>query len=101
MVRSRYHRLNDSCSLADIEIILASAMHYFLTSICLLATCAPEDQLIHIAGLIQIGSAETPSKKDILETCSIQLCGIAFTTNTPSVLVNAFGPMFYCKFLES
>lgn len=76
-------------------------MHYFLTSICLLTACAPEDQLTHIAQLAQIGSDETPSKEDILETCSIQLCGIAFTTNTPSVLVNAFGPMFYCEFLES
>ncbi|KAI0144927.1 hypothetical protein BJ166DRAFT_603101 [Pestalotiopsis sp. NC0098] len=74
----------------------ASAMHYFLTSICLLTTCAPEDQLTHIAQLTQIESDEPSSKEDILETCSIQLCGIAFTTNTPSVLVNAFGPMFYC-----
>lgn len=85
----------------EFVFISASAMHYFLTSICLLTTCALEDQLTPLLQLTQIGTDEASSKEDILETCSIQLCGIAFTTNTPSVLVNAFGHMFYCESLKS
>lgn len=33
----------------------------------------------------------------ILENCGLDLCGIAFTANTPPVLVNAFGPIAFCK----
>ncbi|ETS76945.1 hypothetical protein PFICI_10819 [Pestalotiopsis fici W106-1] len=75
----------------------ASAMHYFLTATCVLTTCASENQLPHMAQLSGIGKDKTPSKEDILEYSSLNICGIAFTTNTPSVLVNAFGPMFYCE----
>lgn len=37
------------------------------------------------------------SKGDLLEAYALEICGIAFTTNIPSVLVNSFGPIAYCK----
>lgn len=37
------------------------------------------------------------SKEDLLEAYALEICGIAFTTNIPSVLVNSFGPIAYCK----
>lgn len=33
------------------------------------------------------------SKGDLLEAYAFEICGIAFTTNIPSVLVNSFGPL--------
>jgi len=39
----------------------------------------------------------TITKEDILEHIGLEICGIAFTSNEPAVLVNAFGPISYCK----
>ncbi|KAB5585616.1 hypothetical protein GE09DRAFT_32123 [Coniochaeta sp. 2T2.1] len=35
--------------------------------------------------------------EDVLEGLALQICGIAFTSNAPTVLVNAFGPMSYAS----
>lgn len=37
------------------------------------------------------------SVEELLESYALTLCGIAFTTSSAPVLVNAFGPMVYCK----
>lgn len=37
------------------------------------------------------------TKTKVLENCGLDLCGIGFTTNTPPVLVNSFGPIAFCK----
>ncbi|KAJ4257537.1 hypothetical protein NW762_008661 [Fusarium torreyae] len=39
---------------------------------------------------------ETKSQEHLLEVFALEICGIAFTAKTPSVLVNAFGPIAYC-----
>lgn len=36
-----------------------------------------------------------------MEHYALQICGIAFTTNIPAVLVNAFGPMHFCKSVQA
>ncbi|KAH7161587.1 hypothetical protein EDB81DRAFT_839891 [Dactylonectria macrodidyma] len=42
------------------------------------------------------------AKEDLLETMAMEICGITFTKKTPSVIVNAFGPMSYCsKFIRT
>ncbi|KAM0561241.1 hypothetical protein ACHAPJ_003119 [Fusarium lateritium] len=38
----------------------------------------------------------TESQDHLLEVFALEICGIAFTAKTPSVLVNAFGPIAYC-----
>lgn len=45
-----------------------------------------------------LGTFET--KENLLEHIGLEICGIAFTSNEPSVLVNAFGPISYCKFQD-
>ncbi|EGR46150.1 uncharacterized protein TRIREDRAFT_30166, partial [Trichoderma reesei QM6a] len=41
-------------------------------------------------------------KDDLLDAYALEICGIAFTTNIPSVVVNSFGPIAYCgKFIRS
>ncbi|KAI7778756.1 phytanoyl- dioxygenase [Diaporthe eres] len=53
------------------------------TSVTLLETLRNDTQ--------DIGDTRT----EILENCGLDLCGIAFTANTPAVLVNAFGPIAF------
>ncbi|KAI1639291.1 hypothetical protein F4809DRAFT_158178 [Biscogniauxia mediterranea] len=36
------------------------------------------------------------TKDDVLERLALEVCGMAFTSNEPAVLVNAFGPMSFC-----
>lgn len=37
------------------------------------------------------------TREELLEQCGLDICGIAFTANTPPVLVNSFGPIAFCK----
>lgn len=75
----------------------ASALHYELvcvTILCTEATLANIPQLKTLRNDTQdIGNTRT----EVLENCGLDLCGIAFTANMPPVLVNAFGPIAFCK----
>lgn len=78
---------------------LASARQYALVSLSILAVLAPPDQLslLHsVANDVGIVGHET-SKEELLDAYALEICGIAFTTNIPSVIVNSFGPIAYCK----
>lgn len=37
------------------------------------------------------------AREDALEKLALDICGVAFTANAPAVLVNAFGPIAFCK----
>ena len=76
---------------------IASAMHYFLTACCILAVFAPIGRLSSLPAEHDAGERRGRSRADLLEAYAIELCGIAFTTRIPSVLVNAFGPISYCQ----
>ncbi|KAM0425160.1 hypothetical protein ACHAPT_009721 [Fusarium lateritium] len=47
-------------------------------------------------GKLDLVGIEVESKDQLLKAFAVEICGIAFTTKTPSVLVNAFGPIAYC-----
>ncbi|ELQ34591.1 hypothetical protein OOU_Y34scaffold00763g6 [Pyricularia oryzae Y34] len=36
------------------------------------------------------------TREEILERCAVEICGIAFTANSPPVVVNCFGPIAFC-----
>ncbi|KAM6484635.1 hypothetical protein HDV62DRAFT_303678 [Trichoderma sp. SZMC 28011] len=82
----------------------ASARQYALVSLSILAVLAPPDQLslLHsVANDVGIVGHET-NKEELLDAYALEICGIAFTTNIPSVIVNSFGPIAYCgKFIRS
>lgn len=48
-------------------------------------------------GGINLPGLEGQSKELFLEYFALEICGIAFTAKVPSVLVNAFGPIAFCK----
>ncbi|KAI0203044.1 hypothetical protein F4808DRAFT_50587 [Astrocystis sublimbata] len=78
----------------------AASRHYCLVSIAILAE--------HTENTVQLGSLTSialdmgfptkmvPAREDLLEHIGHEVCGVAFTSNEPSVLVNAFGPISYC-----
>lgn len=76
----------------------ASAMHYFLVSICILAVNAPPDCVATVLSSTHCNPQNRDAIGPLLEYLALQICGIAFTTNIPSVLVNAYGPIAYCKY---
>lgn len=95
---------NNSCYyqqllLLTLEPQLASARQYALIALTILAAFAPLNQLSMLPSVCDDAELITAdvSKGDLLETYAIEICGIAFTTNIPSVLVNSFGPIAYCK----
>lgn len=78
---------------------LASARQYALVSLSILAVFAQPDQLSMLPAVgsdIGIVGREA-NKEDLLNAYALEICGIAFTTNIPSVIVNSFGPIAYCK----
>ncbi|KAL9469227.1 hypothetical protein ACSS6W_010921 [Trichoderma asperelloides] len=82
----------------------ASARQYALIALTILAAFAPLNQLSMLPSVCDDAELITAdvSKGDLLEAYAIEICGIAFTTNIPSVLVNSFGPIAYCgKFIRS
>ncbi|RFU76585.1 phytanoyl- dioxygenase [Trichoderma arundinaceum] len=81
----------------------ASARQYALVSLSILAVFAPSDRfsiLPTVCDDIYIAASKV-NKSNLLETYALEICGIAFTTNIPSVLVNSFGPIAYCKKLSA
>ncbi|EHK47661.1 hypothetical protein TRIATDRAFT_316693 [Trichoderma atroviride IMI 206040] len=82
----------------------ASARQYALLALNILTAFAPLNQLPMLPEICDgsdkiIGDVK---KEDLLEAFALEICGIAFTANIPSVLVNSFGPIAYCgKFIRS
>ncbi|KAI1077049.1 hypothetical protein F5B20DRAFT_303842 [Whalleya microplaca] len=77
----------------------AAARHYLLVSLFMLAMRAPSSaQLGQLSGLLLSMGIDSVdhTKEDILEQLSLEICGIAFTSNKPAILVNAFGPISFC-----
>lgn len=74
----------------------AAAIHYYLVSLSILV-----QWLGHGQENLAIFQKETGTKElnvqDILERHALDICGSAVTSNAPTVLVNAFGPISYCK----
>ncbi|KAJ3519033.1 hypothetical protein NM208_g14290 [Fusarium decemcellulare] len=74
----------------------AAASQYFLLSFIILLVFAPWELFKEF--LAQ--SSWATNKEDILMGLSLEICGMAFTTRRPQVLVNSFGPISYCaKFI--
>lgn len=84
---------------ADGWVRKASARQYLLVSLSVLAVFALPNQL----SMLPAADADTgiighaANKEDLLDAYALEICGIAFTTNIPCVLVNSFGPIAYCK----
>ena len=49
-------------------------------------------------GGLDLPELESQSKEQFLENFALEICGVAFTAKVPSVLVNAFGPIAFCKY---
>ncbi|KAF7561237.1 hypothetical protein G7046_g2908 [Stylonectria norvegica] len=80
----------------------ASAIHYYLVSLCVLAALGPAERLQSLPRSNNALDSPEPSRAEILEEYALKICGIAFTTRITPVLVNAFGPISYCaKFIRS
>ncbi|KAK1237103.1 hypothetical protein MKX07_005982 [Trichoderma sp. CBMAI-0711] len=82
----------------------ASARQYLLVSLSILAVSAQPDQLSMLPAVnASTGiTGHAADKDDLLDAYALEICGIAFTTNIPSVVVNSFGPIAYCgKFIRS
>ncbi|KAI1368919.1 hypothetical protein F5Y08DRAFT_294177 [Xylaria arbuscula] len=78
----------------------AASRHYCLVSLAVLTihaqTAMRVDELVSLALDTGLITGMVTGKEDMLEQIGLEICGIAFTSNDPSVLVNAFGPMAYC-----
>ncbi|KAI8945227.1 hypothetical protein F4801DRAFT_598198 [Xylaria longipes] len=78
----------------------AASRHYCLVSLALLAihaqTARQVERLVSLALSLGFLVGTIIAREDLLEQIGLEICGIAFTSNEPSVLVNAFGPISYC-----
>ncbi|KAH7038144.1 uncharacterized protein B0I36DRAFT_237958 [Microdochium trichocladiopsis] len=78
----------------------ASAWHYFLVALCVLSSRAPAQKrqadIIELASSYQPHFSECKGREEFLEAAAMEICGIAFTSNSPAVIVNAFGPISFC-----
>ncbi|KAI1173035.1 hypothetical protein F4777DRAFT_590108 [Nemania sp. FL0916] len=83
-----------------------ASRYYCLVSFAALATRGTPSQVgllmtIAVYGGLVVNIMKTKediirTKEDLLEQIGLEICGVAFTSNDPSVLVNAFGPISYC-----
>lgn len=69
-------------------------MHYHLVALTILSTQAPPERMDELSTL---GPGLEHHNSSAVESWALDICGSAFTSNTPSVTVNAFGPIAYCK----
>lgn len=69
-------------------------MHYYLVALTFICIHSNSEALDGLDLL----NLEADSKEQLLENFAAEICGIAFTAKVPSVLVNAFGPIAFCKF---
>nr|XP_036586075.1 phytanoyl- dioxygenase [Colletotrichum truncatum]KAF6796266.1 phytanoyl- dioxygenase [Colletotrichum truncatum] len=79
----------------------AAALHYQLVCVTIICTQATPEKLLDLKALLGDSHGTGNTREDILESVAHDVCGIAFTANTPSVLVNSFGPIAFCaKFIR-
>ncbi|KAF5025955.1 hypothetical protein F66182_1990 [Fusarium sp. NRRL 66182] len=76
----------------------AAILHDDLVTLSILCIHAYTDDLESLGGF-PLPSFEFESRLQLLESFALEICGLAFTAKIPSVLVNAFGPIAYCKCL--
>lgn len=96
LIARKYHY---QPKVTDSATQLAAARQYALLALNILTAIAPRNQLPRLPEICD-GSDKIVgevAKGDLLEAFALEICGIAFTTNIPSVLVNSFGPIAYCK----
>jgi hypothetical protein len=74
----------------------AAILHYYLVALTIIFVNASPSSIDDFTDLDALG-LESGSKEKLLEAFALEICGIAFTAKIPSVLVNAFGPIAYCK----
>lgn len=74
----------------------ASALHYELVCVTILCTEATPANITLLKALRYDTQDIGGTRTEILENCGLDLCGIAFTADTPPVLINAFGPIAFC-----
>ncbi|KAK7453798.1 hypothetical protein Landi51_03738 [Colletotrichum acutatum] len=74
----------------------AAALHYQLVAATILCFHANPHQLSSLQSTLHDRLGPQDTKDDILEYLALDVCGVAFTANTPSVQVNAFGPIAFC-----
>ncbi|KAK7213752.1 hypothetical protein V2G26_020930 [Clonostachys chloroleuca] len=75
-----------------------STMHYYLVTLTILALHLPDGQrLDRLKAIDAFPRDNAPlSKQQFVHNIALDICGIAFSSKIPTVLVNAFGPMAYC-----
>lgn len=76
-------------------------MHYYLVCLTILAVYAPPHRIDDVRSLDSSRSGAHTTKDDLLEHWALDICGIVFTSKIPTVIVNAFGPMAYCRFIAT
>lgn len=72
-------------------------MHYYLVAVVILVHTAASKDQTHLLTKLDLLGFDEPSKVDLLDALAAEICGIAFTAKTPSVIVNVFGPIAYCE----
>lgn len=82
------------------ELGIASALHYELVCVAMLCTKATLENLGLLKTLRSNTNEVGDTRGNVLENCGLDLCGIAFTADAPPVLVNSFGPIAFCKYLD-
>lgn len=78
----------------------ASARHYRLVCIAILCNHAStSEQISDLIPLLEASQEvdQCTTREEILERCAVEICGIAFTANSPPVVVNCFGPIAFCQ----
>ncbi|KAB5583507.1 hypothetical protein GE09DRAFT_303521 [Coniochaeta sp. 2T2.1] len=80
----------------------AASHHYYLVSLMILGdkgALLGQAQNVRSVRLVMGTDASDGEveAEDLLEHLALRICGIAFTSNTPTVLVNAFGPISYAS----
>ena len=82
-----------SCTETQADIWEVAAWHYYYVSRTLIASKDLERSHEMLPSL----SNELIPYLTTLEDNAIEICGLAFTSSSPSVMVNAYGPIAYCK----
>jgi hypothetical protein len=75
---------------------IAAILHYYLVALTIVFVYASPSSIDDFTDFDILGLG-SESKEQLLEAFALEICGIAFTAKIPSVLVNAFGPIAYCK----
>ena len=74
-------------------------MHYFFVAASILARHGKVQAQDTMLRATEWNPEREPNIHDLLDYYALQICGIAFTTSVPAVLVNAYGPISFCKSL--